>query len=92
MTHTSKPTDKLARQLALASLFLLPLHIPTFMLSGSGSLAAALIGTGAALNFGLVAVAWFTGNRAPAIIALLMPFAGIALGILGFISRFKQSW
>jgi hypothetical protein len=92
MTHPSKPTDKRARQLALASLFLVPLHIPSFMLSGSNSLTAALLGTGAVLNVALVAVAWFTRNRAPAIIALLMPFAGIALGILGFISSFKRSW
>ncbi|MCW1924068.1 hypothetical protein OKA05_15985 [Luteolibacter arcticus] len=92
MTQTSKPTDRRARQLALASFFLVPLHIPPFMLSGSNSLTSALIGTGAVLNVALVAVAWFTGNRAPAIIALLMPFAGIALGILGFLSGFSQSW
>ena len=92
MTHTSKPADKRARQLALASLFLVPLQIPPFMLSGSNSLASALIGTGSILNVALVAVALVTGNRAPAIIALLMPFASIALGILGFLSDFKQSW
>ena len=94
MTHTSKPTAGRARKIAILSLFFLPIYgIPAAIIPGWESpLANAFIVTGAILYVALVIVAWVTRNSAPAIVALLMPFASIPITILAILSDFARNW
>lgn len=85
--------EQTTRTLAKVSLLFLPLYcVADILFSDSENpLTRVLIIAGALATVTLALVAWITRDRAPAIVALLMPFASIGIGIVIFIFRAADS-
>ena len=93
MTTPLSQKEQSARKLARTSLFLLPIYgLPVvFFIVSPDSLGFVLTVAGILLHITLAIVSWFTRDRAPAIVTIIMTFAGIPLGILAYLFAVADS-
>ena len=85
--------ERTTRNLALISLLCLPIYgLPVVFFSvDPDSLGFVLTLIGILLHITFAIVAWFTRDRAPAIVTIIMTFAGIPLGILCYLFAVADS-
>lgn len=86
ITHTLTERERTTRKIALVSLLFLPVYlIHAVLISLEADLVLIIFIPLVILHVVLAIRAWFTRDRAPAIVALLMPIATIPLTILGIL-------